>query len=160
MEQSSYDQITKVAQASGLKHNTVADLFDSGWSYTETGGKPPTWKRIPTSHVYAVLNDPREKRERSVLRPTASKGVSHCGPDPIIEIEFEDYNDASTVRDRMRQLISQYGHATLGDLWTLIDRPSVYSDEIVGWYTADDFRIKMNHPRTGWVLNFPPVREI
>lgn len=67
----------------------------------------------------------------------------------VITIEYKSKEKAEEVIDKMSELIEQYGHATIADLYEIVDKNKdiEYMDYKYGW--TDISKIHMKTKRNG-----------
>lgn len=74
------------------------------------------------------------------------------------EIILEKRSDAEDVLDRLRDLIGDYGMATVSDFYDLVGLTGEFTDDKWGWRDLRNARI---HPtRDGYTLRFPKTMPI
>lgn len=74
------------------------------------------------------------------------------------EILLQTRAEAEEVIERLRDLIEQYGTATVADMLTLVDISPEYTDGNWGWDDLSDARI--HRDREGYLLDFPKPQPV
>jgi hypothetical protein len=69
------------------------------------------------------------------------------------EIVLEDRAEAEDVIDRLLDLVSQYGSATVADLYELVGLGSTHTDHRWGW--TDLYGVGTSRTRGGYLLDLP-----
>lgn len=90
---------------------------------------------------------PERTREPERLQ---TRSLSHNNWEQII---LESRTDAEEVLDRLIDLITMFGVASVSDLCELIDIESDYTDNKYGWTNLS--KATVDRVREGWLLNIP-----
>ncbi|MDF2800179.1 MAG: hypothetical protein K0S61_82 [Anaerocolumna sp.] len=88
--------------------------------------------------------------KRDDRREASSRNISRHTFDDIV---LESYDEAEEVLGHLVDLITDYGQATVSDLYGLVGISSSFTDDKFGW---DDLsRVRVSRARGGWQLNLP-----
>lgn len=75
------------------------------------------------------------------------------------EIVLQSRADAELVRERMYDILDQYGSVNVADLYAALDIRANHTDHKWGWTSLDGMTISGGLGR-GYILNMPPAQEL
>ena len=107
------------------------------------GGKP---------NGYVNYRGMSERRDRDEPRYVSKKKKD------FRELVFESRGDAEEVLSTMVDLISEYRHASIADLYDCCDITSDFSDNKYGWEDLSGSSVK--RISDGYILDLPPARAL
>lgn len=127
--------------------------------YGESRGRSPrtNYNAIGYSLASRVnYNRPQQdNRPRPDQRP---KTVTTRGRVSIDDIVLSSHAEASEVISRLRALVSEYGRATVADLFDLVGVTGEYTDEKFGWVSLENVRPR--RIREGYLLDLPNPSQV
>ena len=140
--------------------DTIADAFSQGIermlfgearsTSRRTGARPGTGSYVNYQRFGSTPQARREEPRNISRRARASHDFD--------EIVLATRVEAETVIDRMFDLVSQYGHASVSDLYDLVGITGSYTDAKWGW--TDLRGATVGRVRNGYVLELPRTESI
>lgn len=108
----------------------------------------------PTRADYISYNRASDRPERGGREMSHAGRASH----DFGEIIFDTRGDAEIVLERMSDLISDYGMATVSDLYDFCGMTGEYTDDRWGWTSSRAFVVVRT--RGGYILDLPKPSPI
>lgn len=126
---------------------TVEMLLFSGESrrgYRRSGGRD--------RKSYDKYYDKRDSRSNE--RTTYGRTRERLSYDNVI---IPDRGEAEDVKERLLDIIDEYGMVAVSDFYELVGLPSNYTDTQYGWYDLNSLRIE-RAGRDGYILRLPKTQ--
>lgn len=137
----------------------VGDLVNQGLNRAMWGANAPTrigsQKSAGYHNMYRKMGAAQTDGRSDGVR--ALSGRARAVHD-FNEIVLPDRGQADEVIERLHDIVSDYGHASVSDLYDLVGIQGSYTDDKWGW---DDLRAAgITRVREGWLLNLPRTQPI
>ena len=122
----------------GIK-NTILDVLEMAFfgstSSRKRSSSDKSSDRVSYSSMYK--SESRDKKERR-----NSRRYEHDDNVDYKHIVLKNRLDAADVVDQLHRRIHEYGSASIGDLFDVLELPGRYTDHNWGWTSTDDIGIR------------------
>ena len=136
----------------------AGDLLTQGLNRAMWGSSSPS--RISTQKSVGYHNMYRQMGSAQTAGRGDPRGISQRSRavHDFTEIVLPDRAQADEVIERLSDIVSEYGFASVSDLYDLVGIQGSYTDDKWGW---DDLRSSgVSNVREGWLLNLPRTKAM